>query len=407
MNYHFFIDEKFVDGFISDAQQIDANQKFIVVHASDLKHIKKKDVIQCRNYEEVTTSFADKIYAYDSVFVHWFNPSILSLINNLPTTTKVYLMFYGGDFYESGFPPGNNLILDHVLFDPLTQKYCADEHKNKTKNFLIDRLKKANDSGNWKNIIHTWLQNFQLKRKWLNGDYFEKEWQARKQFLGRLTAICHWNHFDVQLVEELYGVQLIHHYFIYNVGIENLTHSSKKADKTCHTIWLGNSDTPTNNHLDAIEALAHFKDEDIEIICPLNYGNQHYGNVIEATGKNVFGEKFIALRDYLDRESYYNLMDRTDVAVMFHNRGQAGGNVIAFLKKGVKVYMKDESTISQFYKEKGVEIHSANQIAKEDFISFINPDSDDVKSLNLQIISATIGNEKERLVALRKILLND
>ena len=129
--------------------------------------------------------------------------------------------------------------------------------------------------------------------------------------------------------------------------------------------------------------------------------------MIEKKGKHLFGEKFVALRDYLDRDTYYNLMDKTNVAVMFHNRGQAGGNVLAFLKKGVKVYMKDESSIYQYLNDLGLTLHRANEIRKENFNSFRKPESEADKLRNLEIMNSTIGDERKRLVALKSLLVND
>lgn len=406
MNYHFFIDEKFVNDFVADALQIDSDQVFIAVSSSPLRFITIPAVLHFKNYESELIPIVEKITENDSVYVHWFTPSIMRLIDKLPSSSGVYLMFYGGDFFESGFPPGKNLVLDNFLFDPLTREYCQSNYALKTKIFLRERLEKAIATGNRKNVLHTWIQNLQLKRRWLKGYLFEQERTARKRFLNRVSAVCHWNHFDIKLLEKLYAVKLNQRYFIYNVGLQNVEHTEQRIEKETCTIWLGNSDTSTNNHLDALEVLSQFKHEDIEIICPLNYGNKSYGDLIERTGKHLFGEKFVPLRDYLDRDTYYNLMDKTNVAVMFHNRGQAGGNVLAFLKKGVKVYMKNESSIYLYLNELGLTLHPANEIRNETFNSFRKQDNEADKLGNLEILNSSIGDNEKRMDALKRILLN-
>lgn len=404
MNYHFFIDEKFVNDFVADALQIDSDQVFIAVSSRPLRFITNPAVLYFKNHESELIPIVEKITDKDSVYVHWFTIPIMQLIDKLPTSTAVYLMFYGGDFFESGFPLGKNRVLDNFLFDPLTREYHQNLYTLNTKNYLQERLEKAIATGNRKNMLHTWLQNIQLRRRWLKGYLFEQEWQARKRFLNRITAVCHWNHFDIKLLEQLYAVKLNQRYFIYNVGLQNVEHTGQRIEKETCTIWLGNSDTPTNNHLDALKALSHFQHEDIEIICPLNYGNKSYGDLIEKTGKQLFGEKFVALRDYLDRDTYYNLMDKTNVAVMFHNRGQAGGNVLAFLKKGIKVYMKTESSIYLYLSELGLTLHPANEIRNESFNSFRKPDSEADKLRNLEIMNSTIGDDQIRRQAFNNLL---
>ncbi len=37
---------------------------------------------------------------------------------------------------------------------------------------------------------------------------------------------------------------------------------------------MGNSANPTNNHIEVLNKLLKFKDEDIEIIAPLSYGEK-------------------------------------------------------------------------------------------------------------------------------------
>jgi Tat protein secretion system quality control protein TatD with DNase activity len=108
MNYHFFIDEKFVNDFVADALQIDSNQVFIAVSSRPLRFITNPAILHFKNHASELIPIVDKITKKDSMYVHWFTTPILQLIEKLPSSTNVYLMFYGGDFFESGFPPGKN-----------------------------------------------------------------------------------------------------------------------------------------------------------------------------------------------------------------------------------------------------------------------------------------------------------
>ncbi|MBM3430573.1 MAG: hypothetical protein FJX99_06290 [Bacteroidetes bacterium] len=407
MNYHFFIDEKFVDDFVNDAIQIDSDQIFIAVSSRPLRYITNPSVVHFTNYESELIPIVEKITEKDRIYVHWFTPYIMRVIDVIPSSTNIYLMFYGGDFFESWFPTGNNRILENFLYDTNTRIYHRSTYVIKTRRYLNENLGKAIASGNLKNILHTWIQNIKLKRSWLKGYLFQQEWQERKRFLNRIKAVCHWNHFDIQYLEQLYEVKLNQRYFNYNLGFENILQTRKWTKKKTCTIWLGNSDTPTNNHLDALEVLSNFKNEDVEIICPLNYGNKQYGDLVEKTGKQLFGEKFKAVRDYLDRDTYYNLMNKTNVAIMFHNRGQAGGNVIAFLKMGIKIYMKEESSIYKYYRELGVTIHNANEIKNLSFESLKKEETELEKLQNIEVINTTIGNDKGRREALVHLLTKE
>lgn len=404
MNYHFFIDEKFVNDFISDAEQVDPEQLFIVLSGSPLKFVTHPKAIHLNyGYDDLKT-ITSKINEKDKLFVHWFTPRILEIIDNIPTETKVYLMFWGGDFLESNFPTGKQSKLNDFLYDVLTFQYVRESVRNSSFNQITNRLKAAKESGNFKNIAHTRIQNFKLKRQLNNGQLYLEEKKIRTRFLQRIEAICHWNHFDVSVIEKFYGVKLRQLYFVYSSGLSEIK-SKKQIDVTnTLNIWLGNSDTPTNNHLDALSHLKHLKQEKIKIICPLNYGNKDYGDLVEKAGKQIFGDKFHAIRDYVDRNAYYNLMNETDIALMFHNRGQAGGNIIAFLKKGIKVYLKDQSSISKLFMEIGIQIYSANEISSLSFNELKAPVVKDEVERNIQLIHSTIGNEEKRKKALENLL---
>ena len=176
------------------------------------------------------------------------------------------------------------------------------------------------------------------------------------------------------MLESLYGVQLNHKNFIYATGELLRTKVTQEFNENKEiVIWVGNSDTLTNNHLEAFDVLLSFKQENIKVICPLNYGNKTYANLINKNGKEVFGDRFVGLLDFIQRESYFQLMDSVDICLMYHNRSQAGGNIFAFLQKGKKVYLKANSTIYLLLKELGFHIFSELELAKQSYEQFIEP----------------------------------
>lgn len=406
MNYHFFIDEKFVNDFISDVDQIDPNQRYIVLSNTTPQFVNASKAEFYTIHQAELDACVAGIIEMDRVFIHWFTPSLMTIIDRLPIKTKLHLMFWGGDFLELDLPTGPNTQFNDFLYDPLTRNYMEARQKKNAEQLIRQRSEVAKRSGNLKNILHTRLQKSGKKKELFEGIVYQQELATRKRFLERLDCIYHWNPFDIALLEKLYSVKLKWQYFIYNVGISELSPVFSETAPETLTIWIGNSDTPTNNHLDALAALAHLKNEDIELICPLNYGDKEYGDLIENRGKEIFGNKFKALRSYILRDEYYSMMDRTRVAVMFHNRGQAGGNLIAFLKKGIKLYMKDQSSIAQLFRESGMIIHSANTLQNKSIDELRQADSREIVEKNIALMDAGIANERKRLDALKTLILS-
>jgi hypothetical protein len=401
------IDDKFIDGFIADAESISTNNKYIYTFSGTPRHVKSKLGIQAPYHSQELKNLLAKIKKDDRVFIHWYSEKVDEIISAIPSQTKIYLFFWGADFLESpSFSHANNPI-NRFLYDPLTFKLVQKKAISSQRFFRKTRNLKARESRNLKNIIATRWANLMFQFNTFSKKTFADGMKKRQNFLKRTEAICHWNSFDIQILEALYGVTLKQNYFIYNVGIDELTPSKNYSNTKTLAIWLGNSDTETNNHADILNELIQFSENNIKIICPLNYGNKSYSEEIAIYGKQLFGDRFIPLQDFLDRETYYSLMDEVDLAIMPHNRGQAGGNIIAFLKKGIKVYMKPQSSIYQLFNSIGITIFTIEQLLKSSINELTRPLSEKQIQQNTEILNASISNEQKRMDALKKILLNE
>jgi len=137
-------------------------------------------------------------------------------------------------------------------------------------------------------------------------------------------------------------------------------------------IQVGNSATPTNCHTDILEKLMKFVDEDITIICPLSYGENEYAEQIDKLGKKLFGNKFVALRDYMSLKEYFNLLAEVKVAIFNNDRQQAMGNINAAAALGCKVYIRRDTPMWDAYAEKGFSFSDVSDIEDMEFNSFIN-----------------------------------
>lgn len=108
-------------------------------------------------------------------------------------------------------------------------------------------------------------------------------------------------------------------------------------------IMVSHSAFSHNNHLEVFELLARFKDEDIQIICPLSYGNNHYREIVIEKGKEIFGDKFLFIDKIIPRSEYNELL--SSVSIYISNAGiQTGLYAIAFcICTGKKLYLRDNN----------------------------------------------------------------
>lgn len=114
------------------------------------------------------------------------------------------------------------------------------------------------------------------------------------------------------------------------------------------TLLIGNSGDPLNHHQEILSALKPFVDSDIELICPLSYcATKEYQQEIINYGKDIFGDKFIPLLDFLLLADYLEILKKVDIAIFAHKNQQAYGNIIQLLGMGKKVYMRKTTSYDE------------------------------------------------------------
>lgn len=131
------------------------------------------------------------------------------------------------------------------------------------------------------------------------------------------------------------------------------------------TILVGNSANPTNNHEEALRKIFKSRKpgEKLTIYCPLSYGGpEHYVEEIRSLGKELFGDDFVPLTEFMKKDEYLELLSGTDIVVFNHRRQQGMGNLITLLGLGKKVYIRNETTPWEFFKEIGVEVFNFEEL---------------------------------------------
>ena len=167
---------------------------------------------------------------------------------------------------------------------------------------------------------------------------------------------------DVELARKWYGAK-----GQYRECIMYLSNVYKELDipesiSEITNIQIGNSADPSNNHIEALEKLLPYKDDDICIYVPLSYGDQIHAKKVTAQGKKWFGGKFIPLTHFMPFEDYLGFLGSIDIAIFNHKRQQAMGNTITLLGLGKKVYIRSDVTQWDFFQELGFEVSDISQI---------------------------------------------
>lgn len=137
-------------------------------------------------------------------------------------------------------------------------------------------------------------------------------------------------------------------------------------------IVVGNSATEENMHIEALTKLAKFREKNIEVFCPLSYGDKEYGQKIAAYGKKIFGNKFHPILDWMEQSEYYSFLATCDIGIFANNRQQAMGNISALLRMGKKVYLRKDTSMYKNYIKIGCICYDIDYLPEMSYDEFLS-----------------------------------
>lgn len=152
---------------------------------------------------------------------------------------------------------------------------------------------------------------------------------------------------DVETVRSVYGSRAKYVRAFYPIPMDDRsleTASAAERRGNGVTLLVGNSGDPSNDHAEVFRTLARFRSQGVRIVSPLSYGDAPYVASVIALGRELFGDQFTPLTEFLPPEQYARLIREVDTAIMNHGYQQALGNIVALLMLGKKVFVRSDTT---------------------------------------------------------------
>lgn len=159
-------------------------------------------------------------------------------------------------------------------------------------------------------------------------------------------------------------------------------------------ILVGNSASQTNNHIEIFNMLAKHDLGSRKIIVPLSYGDPAYRRNLITRGKEILGDAFMPLVDFLPLDQYCSIVASCNVVVMNHLRQQALGNIGAALYQGAHVFLDPINPVYQFFRAKGAFVHSTQDLVSNYLPLTGLPDEQVAK--NRSVLEGFWGHEQIR-----------
>jgi hypothetical protein len=376
MNLHIVDDEKFINGSIDLFEKHDPKQNIFVVNSASkqLNYVLlRKEVVVLRLSNLKDASRLNKIVKDNSVnkvFVHLLSPLKATLSNNLRKKhgVKLYWIFYGADLYS-------------LLAKEFGYQLHDIEFKN---NSSVATLFKSKA-----NLVKFYIR------------YKETSKNSILDFIKNLDYFCFWNNYDFELLKKYYVTNAVLLNFIYFNALDRSEKELKVKNEG--SILVNNSASKNGNHATILNKIKIVdKDQTVsKIICPLSYGNPEIVNKTTKLGEILFEDKFNPLLDFLDKDSYFSLIEDVSVAFFGHRRQEAASNISQLLGNGVKVFLRNDNNIMLFMRDKGFLVFSF----EDDFNSIedLNPLTM-AQMIQNQNAFLKMVNEKEEYLMMTKII---
>lgn len=166
------------------------------------------------------------------------------------------------------------------------------------------------------------------------------------------------------------AVSLYYIYISKDLQYEDTIDNEKRMSQPVN-ILLGHSAFEFGNHKLGLDLLKKYKNENIQIYCPLSYGSAIYRNQVIQMGEKLFGSKFIPMTQFMKQCEYYRFLNTIDVA-LFPMVRLAAESTLQYLNAiSTKIYMNKE--ILNSLKTDGIQAEDILKMKYQSFSEFIVP----------------------------------
>lgn len=373
---HLTPDDKFTDVAYESFESVAplCNTFLTPLYNRKLKYIKKTPVEFVNPVSFKNPFFMKSLEKYDLIVLHsldWFNQEVVA---HSSKPLKFVWIGMGFDYYDIVYEDNRSLYQEKTedIVKNLTNK------KNTT-NYLVKSLAKGIFG---KNLAKEAI----VKKIKFFSPVLENEYDVvASKFSFNFPEYIDWN---------------------YSVMEEMIDGKMKHCSINGNNILVGNSASPTNNHLEVFEFLNSQNLSRKKIICPLSYGDSEYAKILKNKGKTYFGSNFLSIDDYMPYEDYISLISSCSNVIMNHHRQQAVGNILAMLYMGAKVFLNKINPLYSYYKDRGAIIFGIDELYNDFSLLDSHLLEEDVEK-NRQILKLTFGekiilNKTENLI--RKVI---
>lgn len=332
MNLHILPDSKFSNTFYSnliEAGLSETNKLIIRTKKGKLTYV-THDIPFAALYSSSFEVIVGDVNKYDRVFIHQFSPLMYRWVAR-HSFRELNWMIWGTDLYNLPF-------VQHDFYEPVTRNFV--KHHKKLNDLLY--------------LLKVWFTNMPF----------------RKRAYSKVDFILTWMQSEFAFAKaNIPNLRADHRFFFYEnqlpyEALDNITTSGNDHHEVLKII-VGNSGTPTNNHLDVIRSISESGIR-ADLYIPLTYGDKVY---IEFLKKNITfynNGKIEFIEGFMEFNAYVRFLMSADALVMNHIRPQGYGNILMMMYLGKPVFLNDKNLSLPDLIKAGLAFESISQLKTQD-----------------------------------------
>lgn len=354
MIVHLFDDEKFVDTTIENFETFapGSNRYIVFTNSNILKHPKKTENIEI---------YPNKWYRLDleSIFkncklliIHYLTPLKTYVLKYMPKEIPVIWVAWGGDAY------------------PYFKNFKEYE----------DQTAKIINKSNFLNFKKTTFYDIYRLLKY-GSKPINKEIKSLKKINYLATVLPP----EYDIIKKEFKLDASYVEFSYDT--RNDMFQENKNISLGESILIGNSATPSNNHIDVFTKIKSTKHQ---LIIPLNYGDLKYSAKIIAIASKKYRNRFTPITNFMQLDDYQKLVLSCNTMVMHHIRQQGLGNICLAFYVGIRVFLNSKSIAFKYFKSIGFKVF----VLEEDVELLGVELNDQEKEINYKLVNYYWGRQR-------------
>lgn len=341
---HLVPDDKYIDAARGVFEEVlPGAHDYLLIGNVPLRYLRSFEPVRFEVDEVLKPDFLASLAAYSVVFVHFLTDQARLFVATAPSSIRFVWLGWGADFY-------------HLIY-PRDELYLP-----RTLSLLKDPALRGNA------LRDKWARLSRRLRMLARPSRLPRLFAAQHKLQGigrgapdEMALLNRFSAMATPIIEDFESIRARNPEFRvpfldWNYRVEGFDEHGGPDSPTGSDILLGNSATPENNHLDALHILSQCLPAGRRIICPLSYGNKAYGDVVAREGKALFGDRFVALREYMPSAEYSKIIEGCSVVAMNHIRQQALGNIVVALCSGAHVFLNPKSPIIRAMRRIGINV---------------------------------------------------